>query len=76
MKGDDYMLELINYYEKFNNEKLLKQKQKATDKLLDIYHLRYFNRSNLKVKRLLNNYTNLLHANITSIEIVLNRRGL
>jgi len=70
------MLELINYYEKFNNEKLLKQKQKATDKLLDIYHLRYFNRSNLKVKRLLNNYTNLLHANITSIEIVLNRRGL
>jgi hypothetical protein len=76
MKGVDYMLELINYYEKFNNEKLLKQKQKATDKLLDVYHLRYFNRSNLKVKRLLNNYTNLLHANITSIEIVLNRRGL
>jgi hypothetical protein len=76
MKGVDIMLELINYYEKFNNKKLLKQKQKATDKLLDVYHLRYFNRSNLKVKRLLNNYTNLLHANITSIEIVLNRRGL
>lgn len=70
------MLQLINYYEKFNNEKLLKLKQKATDKLLDVYHLRYFNRSNLKVKRILNNYTNLLHENITSIEIVLNRRGL
>ena len=70
------MLQLINYYEKFNNEKLLKQKQKATNKLLDVYHLRYFNRNNLKVKRLLNEYTNLLHENITAIEIVLNRRGL
>lgn len=70
------MLQLINYYEKFNNEKLLNQKEKATNKLLDVYHARYFNRNNLKVKRLLNNYTNLLHANITSIEIVLNRRGL
>ena len=70
------MLQIINYYEKFNNEKLLKQKQKATDKLFDVYHARYFNRNNLKVKRLLNNYTNLLHENITAIEIVLNRRGL
>lgn len=70
------MLQLINYYEKFNNEKLLNQKEKAVNKLLDVYHLRYFNRSNLKVKRLLNNYTNLLHLNITTIEIILNRRGL